>query len=1216
MNNILIDYWRNSIADTQRMSPATEGTSVFDISPYEIKSGKIEPDVARNLVEALRAEVKRWDKNAETEKIETAPVALTPFILHERLEHTHRRKKGDTKAAAAIWISATVDLSGTLHAPDVSKLPWIDRACLEPVATRSFVVGSVKAVDEYLEVLKLPESLTWPELISFAEKFWTAITTKDLFKPDFAEYAVTEGRIALFSEKGGAGAKLIEFCDRLRDYELVEGTPADTALHALLSRATVPEDAADVYLPENSKLHTGHIGGLTLAPSQRHALGSILSSGEASVVAVNGPPGTGKTTLVQSILASEVVNAAVLGKEPFIALACSTNNQAVTNLIDSLGKAAQPIDDDLLSQRWIPEAHSLGLYFPSQDALKKVEDGKYLTAGLRQPGFPEQIEDETFIEAAETRLTALAKTYFHKEPLSFDEVTPLLHQQLTALHKRFKQFIDQTTTLKAITTARENAGHLSLERWLKHTQEKLDRANIEAQEAKAATAEIAQELEKQKQEALSIRRRVLGKLDPANLVELLLGFLPDIRRRKISRAIEALETSGFVENAEKLYEPSTQIADVSQICNTIVAKAQNRSIPDDVRARQNHALEAVDAAKAALQNVQNCIQRWDDSWVLLTEIIQQVNLETGNIHYVHVTTDSLRTKYQENLDGLIDQADLSIRRRLFFIALRYWESRWISAVKNLSPEDKKKQGEKFVRERYRRYAMLTPCFVATFYKAAAAFRHFGKAEGPKDETPKMLERPLRKFFDLLIVDEAGQVAPEIGAPCFFLAKRAAVVGDTMQIPPVVTLNKYVDIGNLHKHGLSEQHDDLDQRGYVSHTGNVMRMAQNATRFTLPKTGGMFLSEHRRCFDEIIGYCNRFYQGRLEPKRGAGPAGSRLPSLGYAHIQGKAERISGSWTNHGEARAIADWLARNGKKLEEFYKLPIGEIIAVVTPFRRQSAILRTELEKQKIPTGSKAGAVTVGTIHSLQGAERPVVLFSSVYDRNVEQGYFFDSDDSMLNVAISRAKDSFIVFGDMNIFRPESKKNSAHLAELLFSSENNEIKDVDSAQIILDVAQNNVEHLATLEQHRKFLNLAITSAKKKLLIVSPYLSYNALTADNIPPLIAQAKARGVNIRIATCENNLRDARGNAVIYAHKALSLLESSGNPALCIPRIHNKTLAIDDTLLIEGSFNWLSASRDQDSANQERSLAYRGKEVRQFIEQAWLDTEPEKQKQKKSSD
>jgi superfamily I DNA and/or RNA helicase len=61
--------------------------------------------------------------------------------------------------------------------------------------------------------------------------------------------------------------------------------------------------------------------------------------------------------------------------------------------------------------------------------------------------------------------------------------------------------------------------------------------------------------------------------------------------------------------------------------------------------------------------------------------------------------------------------------------------------------------------------------------------------------------------------------------------------------------------------------------------------------------------------------------------------------------------------------------------------------------------------------------LTVGTVHSLQGDERLIVIFSSVYGENDRSvGKFYDNGPNMLNVAVSRAKDSFIVFGHPNVF--------------------------------------------------------------------------------------------------------------------------------------------------------------------------------------------------------
>jgi superfamily I DNA and/or RNA helicase len=64
----------------------------------------------------------------------------------------------------------------------------------------------------------------------------------------------------------------------------------------------------------------------------------------------------------------------------------------------------------------------------------------------------------------------------------------------------------------------------------------------------------------------------------------------------------------------------------------------------------------------------------------------------------------------------------------------------------------------------------------------------------------------------------------------------------------------------------------------------------------------------------------------------------------------------------------------------------------------------------------KDSRLTVGTVHALQGAERAIVLFSPTYGENFNGGAFFDQKPNMLNVAVSRARDSFIVIGNRKVF--------------------------------------------------------------------------------------------------------------------------------------------------------------------------------------------------------
>ncbi|MBO7942416.1 hypothetical protein JTP77_041930, partial [Streptomyces sp. S9] len=175
-------------------------------------------------------------------------------------------------------------------------------------------------------------------------------------------------------------------------------------------------------------------------------------------------------------------------------------------------------------------------------------------------------------------------------------------------------------------------------------------------------------------------------------------------------------------------------------------------------------------------------------------------------------------------------------------------------------------------------------------------------------------------------------------PAFALAKQAVVVGDVDQIEPVWSVPMPIDAANAVHSAVASQ-DTLEaffDSGISSSSGSLMRVAQRAMVFAKhPERGrGMFLSEHRRCWTEIISICNALvYGGRLRPMREEDGPRKITPSLGFVHIPGEETSQGGSRQNKIEAEAIAQWIALRREDLEAAYpKKPLGKIIAVVTPF--------------------------------------------------------------------------------------------------------------------------------------------------------------------------------------------------------------------------------------------------------------------------------------------
>ena len=161
------------------------------------------------------------------------------------------------------------------------------------------------------------------------------------------------------------------------------------------------------------------------------------------------------------------------------------------------------------------------------------------------------------------------------------------------------------------------------------------------------------------------------------------------------------------------------------------------------------------------------------------------------------------------------------------------------------------------------------------------------------------------------------------------------------------------------------------------------------------------------------------------------------------VQHDCDDISmGSRTNEGEALAILDWLDQNFHRLTAAKggtgdRVPIADRVAIITPFTAQAVKLfdmakafpwknsglkrdcSVDLNKLFNPnrkdrtTSGPNKTITIGTVHSLQGAEVDIVLFSNVYGKNsAGMPTFQDRNPQIMNVAVSRAKQAFVLFAN------------------------------------------------------------------------------------------------------------------------------------------------------------------------------------------------------------
>lgn len=158
--------------------------------------------------------------------------------------------------------------------------------------------------------------------------------------------------------------------------------------------------------------HYGQMNGeYPLSPSQREAVNHFNTIEHGEILAVNGPPGTGKTTLLQTIVADMYVKRAINEEKAPLIVASSTNNQAVTNIIASFGNIKK-MGISNLEERWIEGVNSFAAYFPSASKAKEARSKGYQYTNHKGEFFVSDIEDRDNVEKSKIKLIASCSEYF------------------------------------------------------------------------------------------------------------------------------------------------------------------------------------------------------------------------------------------------------------------------------------------------------------------------------------------------------------------------------------------------------------------------------------------------------------------------------------------------------------------------------------------------------------------------------------------------------------------------------------------------------------------------------------------------------------------------------------------------------------------------------------------------------------------------------------
>lgn len=452
------------------------------------------------------------------------------------------------------------------------------------------------------------------------------------------------------------------------------------------------------------------------------------------------------------------------------------------------------------------------------------------------------------------------------------------------------------------------------------------------------------------------------------------------------------------------------------------------------------------------------------------------------------------------------------------------------------------------------------------------------------------------LFDVLMVDESGQIIPYYLVAPLYRMRRAIIVGDVNQIEPI----KNVPPRLLEKKYTQYLGEEVYQHFCIDFASaqDFAVPASDYYQMVEDKMCGVVLDEHRRCESAIMAFSNQYvYRNVLKLKKENDLKKLFGTNLLAFDIRGFKEIQHYNQAEINACKEIVDVFVKT-------YGADIAKDIGIITPFRQQANRL-----KEAIPE------VEVGTTHVFQGAEKKYILFSCVIDdtsRSDSLNRFVGGKGNLLNVAFSRAQKQFIYVGNLQAAKGANNylKKAIEVIQQkgkvfsLFDTDAGEFTDdQDIIRVLAGMQKGNRTDVIgsylqkTIPQgiitqprlHNEILNKLLHMATQSIFVISPWIGSNVVTGDMLGKMTEMIQ-NGISIHIIFGYRAKNCSLADIDQLAEKDIpwrqkdsvktirALKDILGNSLKYDPPNHVKLLLVDDRYLFIGSLNWLYNSGKTD--------------------------------------
>ncbi len=255
----------------------------------------------------------------------------------------------------------------------------------------------------------------------------------------------------------------------------------------------------------------------------------------------------------------------------------------------------------------------------------------------------------------------------------------------------------------------------------------------------------------------------------------------------------------------------------------------------------------------------------------------------------------------------------------------------------------------------------------------------------------------------LLIDEAGQATPQSAAGIIHRSKRCVIVGDPLQVEPVVTMPEKLMSKLRNEHSIpvdwSPYRVSVQQLAdRVSKAGTYMPLGDSDEKIWT----GFPLRTHRRCDDPMFSIANKIaYSNQMVKAANKNSQEEFIGPSTWFNINTEVTLIN--------KHVVIEEIELLKQKIKDLRNLGFKEGIYVISPFKSIASYCENTFRGDR--------KVSCGTIHRFQGKEADIVFLVLGSDPKSSGARNWASQKpNMLNVALTRARKRFYVIGNKKLW--------------------------------------------------------------------------------------------------------------------------------------------------------------------------------------------------------